>query len=237
MKICTKPFYVRYCRQLSFDAKPVNRKLVRTMTRVLHHGGPDDERFYFDGSIGLGYRRLSLIDLKSGHQPMTNATDHLDMISNIYSWNVLWVADSFTLVSHSSNSIDRPRLIKCKNDPAHIFALCTALHYLFVVLGAPIPENILNDLMREKVSRRTYLYFSATVCPLQTNSEHPFVWLRELWFSYCRIIPSKNFLLNLAGFSLYLKYRWRLNRWWEFPLVAVTRLIARIVLRKKIKCV
>jgi len=45
---------------------------VMRMTDSIVHRGPDDEGFWADGSIALGFRRLSIVDLRSGHQPMTN---------------------------------------------------------------------------------------------------------------------------------------------------------------------
>jgi asparagine synthase (glutamine-hydrolysing) len=53
--------------------RPVDRELLVRMTRLLEHRGPDDEGFYVDGSIGLGHRRLTIVDLTpTGHQPMPN---------------------------------------------------------------------------------------------------------------------------------------------------------------------
>ena len=42
------------------------------MNRKLVHRGPDDEEFFVDGSEGLAARRLSIIDLDNGHQPIAN---------------------------------------------------------------------------------------------------------------------------------------------------------------------
>ena len=42
------------------------------MTRTLIHRGPDDEGYYFNGPLGFGFRRLSIIDLGGGHQPMSD---------------------------------------------------------------------------------------------------------------------------------------------------------------------
>jgi asparagine synthase (glutamine-hydrolysing) len=42
------------------------------MNAALSHRGPDDEGYYFDGPIGLGHRRLSIIDLERGRQPLSN---------------------------------------------------------------------------------------------------------------------------------------------------------------------
>ena len=52
---------------------PVNQHLLVRMTRVMRHRGPDDEGFYIEGPLGLGHRRLSIVDLSTtGHQPMSN---------------------------------------------------------------------------------------------------------------------------------------------------------------------
>src|SRR4051812_30910068 len=51
--------------------QPVERDALVRMTRCLAHRGPDDEGFFIGGSIGLGHRRLSIVDVSStGRQPM-----------------------------------------------------------------------------------------------------------------------------------------------------------------------
>jgi len=56
---------------LNTDGRPVAEDVLKKMTDVIAHRGPDDEGVYVDGSVGLGHRRLSIIDLSSaGHQPM-----------------------------------------------------------------------------------------------------------------------------------------------------------------------
>lgn len=50
----------------------VDQELVQRMTRLIAYRGPDDEGFYFDGNVGLGNRRLTIIDPKHGHQPIHN---------------------------------------------------------------------------------------------------------------------------------------------------------------------
>lgn len=49
-----------------------NEQLIRSMTGTLVHRGPDDEGSYVQRGIALGFRRLSIIDLATGHQPMSN---------------------------------------------------------------------------------------------------------------------------------------------------------------------
>ena len=56
---------------LNFNGYPVSPEILRRMTNALAHRGPDGEGIYTDGAMGLGHRRLAIIDLSSGgHQPM-----------------------------------------------------------------------------------------------------------------------------------------------------------------------
>jgi asparagine synthase (glutamine-hydrolysing) len=50
----------------------VDRDVVHRMNESLRHRGPDDEGIYVDYGIGLGHRRLSIIDVAGGHQPISN---------------------------------------------------------------------------------------------------------------------------------------------------------------------
>jgi asparagine synthase (glutamine-hydrolysing) len=77
------------CGQLSYatDA-PVERETVVRMAQSIRHRGPDDEGFFVSGQIGLGFRRLSIIDLAGGHQPMSDAlgTVHIVFNGEIYNF-------------------------------------------------------------------------------------------------------------------------------------------------------
>lgn len=55
------------------DRNDVDQSLVRRMCDAIRHRGPDEDGFYFQGPVGLGMRRLAIIDLKSGQQPIHNA--------------------------------------------------------------------------------------------------------------------------------------------------------------------
>lgn len=68
--------------ELSFDS-PVDPRIIRDMRDALIHRGPDDEGLYCDGRIGLGHRRLSILDISpSGHQPMWTADRSLAIVFN-----------------------------------------------------------------------------------------------------------------------------------------------------------
>lgn len=60
--------------------------LLERMRDVLRHRGPDDKGIFFSGPVGLGHRRLSIVDVSSGHQPMTNedGTLHITYNGEIY---------------------------------------------------------------------------------------------------------------------------------------------------------
>jgi len=68
--------------ELSFDV-PVDPRVIRSMTDALVHRGPDDEGLYCEGQMGIGHRRLSIIDLSpGGHQPMWTADRSLAIVFN-----------------------------------------------------------------------------------------------------------------------------------------------------------
>ncbi|MBI4421622.1 MAG: asparagine synthase (glutamine-hydrolyzing) [Gemmatimonadetes bacterium] len=56
----------------SLDGTPVDRSLLSRMARTMIHRGPDDGGLYAHGAFGMAMRRLSIIDLTKGHQPISN---------------------------------------------------------------------------------------------------------------------------------------------------------------------
>ncbi|MCM3901899.1 MAG: asparagine synthase (glutamine-hydrolyzing), partial [Pyrinomonadaceae bacterium] len=54
------------------SGRHVDRPMLERMRDVITHRGPDDEGLYVDERVGLGHRRLSIVDVAAGHQPMTN---------------------------------------------------------------------------------------------------------------------------------------------------------------------
>ncbi len=60
----------------------VEERRLTAMRDVLRHRGPDDAGNFIDGKVGLGHRRLSIVDVGGGHQPMTNEDNTLHIIYN-----------------------------------------------------------------------------------------------------------------------------------------------------------
>src|SRR5438477_12594919 len=78
--------------QFNFQQRePVERETIVRMARSIAHRGPDDEGFFIAGPIGLGFRRLSIIDLAGGHQPMSDGEETVWVIFNgeIYNYREL----------------------------------------------------------------------------------------------------------------------------------------------------
>jgi asparagine synthase (glutamine-hydrolysing) len=72
-------------------ATPIPIATLKAMADTLHHRGPDDEGFHSCGEIGLGFRRLSIIDVEGGHQPLCNEDGTVWIVFNgeIYNFEEL----------------------------------------------------------------------------------------------------------------------------------------------------
>jgi asparagine synthase (glutamine-hydrolysing) len=80
------------CGQVKIASdEPVDQEVIRRMSRTMYHRGPDDEGYFFDHSLGFGFRRLSIIDLSGGHQPMSDAEESVWLVFNgeIYNYKEL----------------------------------------------------------------------------------------------------------------------------------------------------
>ncbi|MCK6369910.1 MAG: amidotransferase 1, exosortase A system-associated [Gammaproteobacteria bacterium] len=73
------------------EARPVDEGALRAMNDVQSHRGPDDEGFHVEPGVGLGHRRLSIIDLSTGKQPLYNEDHSVVVVFNgeIYNFQEL----------------------------------------------------------------------------------------------------------------------------------------------------
>lgn len=76
---------------INFKGEPVSENLLKTMTETMTHRGPDDDGYFRDVHVALGFRRLSIIDLSGGKQPMSNEDGTIWVIFNgeIYNFQEL----------------------------------------------------------------------------------------------------------------------------------------------------
>jgi asparagine synthase (glutamine-hydrolysing) len=78
--------------QLNFDNSPVSPVILKAMTEAISHRGPDGEGHWAEGNVGLGHRRLAIIDLSpAGHQPMVSPENRYVLTYNgeIYNFREL----------------------------------------------------------------------------------------------------------------------------------------------------
>jgi asparagine synthase (glutamine-hydrolysing) len=68
------------------NTAPVDFKLLKSMADAIHYRGPDEEGHFIDGSIGLFHKRLSIIDLSTGKQPMTFGNQTIIFNGEIYNY-------------------------------------------------------------------------------------------------------------------------------------------------------
>ena len=74
---------MRYLGKLEFDSKSrVDPSLLKQMADEIVDRGPDDARDYVKGQVGPGFRRLSIIDLSGGHQPLANEDESIWIVFN-----------------------------------------------------------------------------------------------------------------------------------------------------------
>lgn len=99
--------------KLNFDRQqPVNADLIGRMTGVIAHRGPDGNGKYVSGPIGLGHRRLSIIDLSSsGSQPMCNEDESVWIVFNGEIYNFQELRDRLLKRGHTFRSTSDTEII------------------------------------------------------------------------------------------------------------------------------
>lgn len=81
--------------------KPVDPSVVEAMNHVLTHRGPDGDGFHFEPGVGLGHRRLSIIDLEGGRQPLFNEDGSVVVTYNGEIYNFKQLADELQSLGHT----------------------------------------------------------------------------------------------------------------------------------------
>ncbi|MNW42081.1 Asparagine synthetase [glutamine-hydrolyzing] 3 [compost metagenome] len=70
------------CGTFNLENDLADISIIQEMAQRLHHRGPDDTGFYVHENVGLGIKRLSIIDLVGGHQPIFNETKKITLVCN-----------------------------------------------------------------------------------------------------------------------------------------------------------
>src|SRR6476660_1921748 len=83
------------------DGKPVDEELLARMNQAIRHRGPDEDGFYVNGSVGMAMRRLAIIDLKSGQQPIHNRDRTAWIVFNGEIYNYLELREKLEKLGHT----------------------------------------------------------------------------------------------------------------------------------------
>jgi asparagine synthase (glutamine-hydrolysing) len=79
----------------------VDRAAIEKMTQRLVHRGPDDDGYFVEGRVGLGFRRLSIIDLAGGKQPIFNEDESAVIVFNGEIYNYRDLAEGLSAAGHT----------------------------------------------------------------------------------------------------------------------------------------
>jgi asparagine synthase (glutamine-hydrolysing) len=88
------------CGVINFDGTPASDPLLRKINKAMMLRGPDEEGLYVDRNFGMAMRRLSIIDLDSGHQPISNEDQTIHVVLNGEIYNYLELRQALENLGH-----------------------------------------------------------------------------------------------------------------------------------------
>lgn len=99
--------FVGYISKDKYD-----KNIIKNMNAMIEHRGPDDEGYYADSDISMGFRRLSIIDLKHGSQPMANEDESIVITFNGEIYNFQELKEDLVKKGHTfKNNSDTETII------------------------------------------------------------------------------------------------------------------------------
>jgi len=133
-----------------------DRDCVRRMSDVLSHRGPDGEGFYFDKAIGLAHRRLSIIDLEGGKQPLSNEDGTVWVTFNGEIYNYVELRDHLLTKGHKfATSSDTEVIVHLYEEYGDDFI--TRMRGMFAI-GLWDSRNQRLLLIRDRVGKKPLFY-------------------------------------------------------------------------------
>ncbi len=206
-----------------------DERIARRMAGAIIHRGPDDEGFYFKDNVALGMRRLSIIDLATGHQPISNEDGSVRVVFNGEIYNFLELRERLVARGHQFRThSDTEVIVHLYED--HGDDLVDHLNGMFAfTLWDERRQRLLvaRDRMGEKP-----LYFTQTqesfifASELKSLVEHPLVERRinllalRKYLQY-EFVPSPHTIiegvhkLRPAHRLIFEKGEWRTERYWR----------------------
>lgn len=206
-----------------------NRALIKPMTEALHHRGPDGEGFFDDGRIAMGHRRLSIIDIEGGQQPISDPSGNIHLICNgeIYNSPALraaFVAEGYPFRTKSDVEVILPLYLKHGTDCVrHLRGM-----FAFALWDGRCSRLMLaRDHMGQKPlfycqRGADFLFASEVKAILASGLVKPAIDLEALWhYTSLRYIPDDRSLfknvhkLEAATTLVLEKGTFTLSRYWN----------------------
>ncbi len=91
--------------------EPVNKELLERMTSAIQHRGPDGQGYFVHGGIGVGHRRLSIIDVEGGSQPISNEDGTLQVVFNGEIYNYIELREELLAFGHRFKTLSDTEVI------------------------------------------------------------------------------------------------------------------------------
>ncbi len=144
---------------------------VLAAARTLVHRGPDDEGVYVSGSTAIAFRRLSIIDLEGGHQPLLNETDDVALVFNGEIYNFRELRAELEAAGHRFRTGSDAEVVLHLYEE-HGAGLCDKLvgMYAFTLLDHRDPQDPVVVLARDRLGIKP-LYYAETPDALIWGSE------------------------------------------------------------------
>ncbi|HMV49602.1 MAG TPA: asparagine synthase (glutamine-hydrolyzing) [Blastocatellia bacterium] len=209
--------------------QPASERIARAMNQAIVHRGPDDEGFYFNGNVALGMRRLSIIDLAGGHQPISNEDGSVWVVFNGEIYNYRELRELLLARGHQlKTNSDTETIVHLYEDYGD-----ELVQHLNGMFGFALWDERRRRLLiaRDRMGEKP-LYFAQTgesfvfASELKALVEHPSVQRRvnlsalRKYLQY-EFVPSPHTMLEgvqklpPAHRLIFENGRWRTERYWQ----------------------
>jgi len=210
-----------------------DEELLRQMTDALSHRGLDDEGFYISDEISLGFRRLSIIDLKSGNQPLSNEDRNIWSVCNGEIYNFMEIKKELINKGHIFNTNTDTEIIPhsyeewgidfvTKLNGMFAFALWDGIgKKLFLVrdrLGIrPLHYTIDGNRLIFSSEAKAILKYNNFKKDLDYNAIDDFLSFRYIpgdvtFFRHIKVLEPAHILIYQGG-------KTDIKRYWDIPMV------------------
>jgi asparagine synthase (glutamine-hydrolysing) len=212
--------------------------LLRQMTSTITHRGPDDHGAYIDEHVGLGFQRLSIVDLVGGHQPMSSANGQAVITFNGEIFNHAELRDELTRIGRQFRTRSDTEVILQLYEQFGIDGLVRLNGMFAIVIWDKARRTI--HLVRDRLGVKP-LYYAIVGDALLFGSEIKAILAsdrivksvnrRAVWdYLTYRYVPAPQTIWN-GIFKLPPAHRLdfrldasgpRVSRWWDMPMAAPT---------------